>query len=381
MRIKSLTLILMIPLLFLSCEEKFDPGIMEYENLLVVDGLIHNGTGPYTVTLSYSSAVGDPRFFAVTGCTVIINDRYGNSTQLAENEPGIYTTNEDRMQGETGVEYKLNIQTPDGKNYESDWEMIRPSVGIDTVYAQYEYHSNPEIYHTIEGYQFFISTETAETDSACFYWNMVETWEFYSDFTIDYYYDGQIRPYPNPNEVYHCWATEVVPEIFVLNTSNLSQPKATNFPLHFVSTDTKRLTEKYSVLIEQMVIGKKAWKFRDEINSMISDDNFLFASQPFQVKGNIRSVENPDELVLGYFTAAGITTKRVFLDRPANASFHYSKCYADTDLRGLGFAPPSTYPIYLTQLEGDEKAIISEACVDCTQNGGVLDKPDFWPNN
>jgi len=373
--------LLIITLLFLGCEEEFDPEVVDYQNLLVVDGLMHNEAGPYTVKLSYSSTVSNPRFLPVSGCTVIINDRYGNTTQLVESEPGIYTTAESRLKGETGVEYKLNIMTPEGKNYESDWEMIHQEVAIDTVYAQYEYRSDPDVNHTIEGYQFFISSETAPNDSTCFYWNMVETWEFYSDYTIDFTYSGQIEPYPNPDTVYHCWATEVVPEIFVLNTSNLSQPKATNFPLHFVSTDTKRLTEKYSVMIEQMVISKAAWKFRDDINSLISDDNFLFASQPFQVNGNIRCVEYPDELVLGYFTAAGITTKRVFLDRPPNASFHFAKCYADPDLRGLGFAPPSTWPIYLTKLESGQMAIISEVCVDCTQNGGMLNKPDFWPNN
>jgi len=163
MRIK-INWILLIPLLFLACEEKFDPGIVEYENLLVVDGLMHNGTGPYTVKLSYSTAVSDPQFLPVTGCTVMINDHYGNTTPLTESEPGIYTTAESKLRGETGVDYKLNIQTPEGKHYESDWEMIRPSVGIDTIYTQYEYRSDPDISHTIEGYQFFISSETAEAD-------------------------------------------------------------------------------------------------------------------------------------------------------------------------------------------------------------------------
>lgn len=378
MRTKIYWLIL-IPLLFAGCEEKFDPGVVDYQNLLVVDGLMHNGDGPFSVKLSWSSPIDNPTFLPVSGCTVIIDDRYGNSTQLIESEPGIYTTAESRLNGETGVEYKLTIQTPDGKNYVSDWEMIRQEVGIDSIYTQYEYRSDPDINHTVEGYQFYVTSETAPGDSACFYWNMVETWEFFSDYTLDFIYEGFIAPYPNPDTVYHCWATEVVPQIFILNTSNLSQPKATHYPLHFVSTDTKRLTVKYSVLIQQMVISTTAWKYRDQINSLISDDNFLFASQPFQVKGNIRCIENPDEQVLGYFTAAGITSKRIFLDRPAGASFHFSKCYPDTDLRGLGFAPPSSWPIFLTELDNGRKAIISEVCVDCTQNGGKLNKPDFWP--
>ncbi len=372
-------LFLMIPLLFAGCEEKFDPGVADYQNLLVVDGLLHNGTGPYTVKLSYSSPVDNPLFIPAGFFHVKIVDDLGVSTALTESEPGIYTTADSRLQGETGRKYKLYLTSPNGNKYESDWEEIHQEVGIDSVYAQYEYHSDPDLNHTPEGYQFYISSETAPDDSACFYWNMVETWEFFSDYTLDFTYSGYIEPFPNPDTVYHCWATEVVPQIFVLNTSNLSQPKATNFPLHFVSTDTKRLTVKYSVLIQQMVISPAAWKYRDQINSLISDDNFLFASQPFQVKGNIQCVENPEEQVLGYFTAAGISTRRVFLDRPPGVSFYYVKCYADTDLRGLGFIPHTAWPAYLTLLDNGRMAIISEICVDCTQNGGVLNKPDFWP--
>ncbi|NOQ27528.1 MAG: hypothetical protein GQ564_19370, partial [Bacteroidales bacterium] len=107
------------------------------------------------------------------------------------------------------------------------------------------------------------------------------------------------------------------------------------------------------------------------IEDQASEENFLVASQPYNIKGNIKNINNPDESVFGNFTVASVTQKRIFVNSP-----HVAFYYEDGCSMSLGF---NLYnPAFIVNVPGWGLAKVNEWCVNCTFEGGEATKPDFW---
>jgi len=376
-KILKAVLFVLLVLLF-SCKEDYMPEIDDYEDLLVVEGIIDGFQGPYQVQLSRSVPLSDMYFAPYEFCEVLIIDDEGAEMPLVESDPGLYQQKDFDFCMKENHHYKLKIKTPGGKNYESEWESFHEAVGIDTVYAEIHYKAAPYLNRDYAGYQFFVNTKPLEKDTCFFLWLLDETWEFNADFYIDKIYHGPITDFENFDSVYTCWRTEIIKDIFSLSVQGHSNPEVSAHKLNFVDTETRKLSVRYSLNVKQFTVDRKAYEYWSSIGSLISEDASLFASQPYHVQGNIRCTDDDDEVVLGYFSIAGMDEMRVFVNPPVDASFYYPECTPITDLRGLGFTPPSQYPVYLTVLENGKMAYAGKACFDCTLNGGGLDKPEFW---
>jgi len=378
--IKKVFIILIIPALVNSgCREEFMPEVNKYEDLLVVDGMITNEPGPYQITLSRSSSVNKPDFQPLSGCTVeITEENSGNSIGLTErDEPGVYMTPENGFQAKAGEAYKLSIITPGNEHYESDFIEMPEPVGIDTSHAELEFHESNEYPRPLGGYRFYITTKNAPEEKTYFLWRLSETYEYTANFRIQYIYRGRgIEPFTKRDSLYRCWKTQNVPEFFVGTTQGLSEPRIRKEPLHYISTETKRLQERYSWEVKQYSISQEAYNFWKVIREQTASDDFLFSSQPYQVRGNVYNVDDTDKAVMGFFTVASVTRERFFVDRPS-AEFFYSECVTNPDLMALAYMPPERFPVYLTNTN-EGIAFAAENCFDCTLAGGKLKKPDFW---
>ena len=74
-----------------GCIEPFSPVIDEYQEMLVIDGLITDKEGIHTVTVSRSSLFDSPGLDYESGCNVSILDNNGNVLNMTEKSPGIYS--------------------------------------------------------------------------------------------------------------------------------------------------------------------------------------------------------------------------------------------------------------------------------------------------
>ena len=376
---KYISLSFLFLVIVTSCVDEYWPEMDKYENLLVVDGMISNAPGPYTIKLSRSSNVNAPQIDPYSGCRIRFLDDLGNQEKLVElkDEPGTYITTTPGYKGIVGRKYMIDITTPDEEIYQSGFEEIFAPVGIDTVYASIEYRPHDILERDRVGYQFYLDSKVADSDTNFLLWKLEETWEYWSDFTIDFLYYGYFQEFANWDSLYKCWRTQNVTHIYTATTQNLSSPVIRNFPLHFVDTETKKLSVRYSLAVRQLSITPDAHFYWDNIKNQISDGGSLYTKQPFQVRSNVSNIENPDEPVLGYFLVAGESRKRIFVNPPVGVSFYYPRCEPNFDLRVLGFAPPSSWPIYLTSIEG-RLAVGGDGCFDCTIYGGTTEKPAWW---
>jgi hypothetical protein len=364
----------------ISCREELQFLSKSFESRFVVDGFLSNENPPYTVKLHMSSSIDSSLLLPVTGCNLSIFDDTGNIENLHESLPGIYQTSVNGMKGIVGKQYKLKIITPQGNIYTTEFQEIKSPVKIDSIYTELDYEYSPSFPNGIPGYQFFIDTETAPNNENYYLWNLIETYEYHTDFRLYGIFDGStilingadtITKYDDLNI---CWKTENVKEIFTGKTKNLNIAKITKKPLHFVNTTTKKLTYRYSLLLKQYNITKDSYSFWNGIEEQISNENYLFTTQPYNVVGNIKNEIDPNEVIYGNFTVASVDTMRIFVDRPG-VTFSYDVCFLTTNLENYFKRNP---PLYFVLLENGNIAGISEPCLDCTSQGGVAKKPSFW---
>ena len=370
-----------------SCEEPFTLEIdPKYNEQLVVDGMITNEPGPYTVSLSLSSPLGTNQFFPLSGYQVFIEEENGVSELLVESENGVYISSADGIQGIEGEKYRVRIQSPDGKNYQSDYEILQPALPIQEVYYEVEYTSVDYFPFDLPGYRFYVDGGEAQQDTLYLMWNLEETWEYESDFKIFYsYYDRIVHPVQNIDTLKTCWATRAVNGFYFFTTEGFSSPEVVNYPLHIVNTDTRKLSIRYSLLTRQMTLTRNAYKYWQKTVEQSTENDQLYTKQPFQVHGNVYNINNPEEPVLGYFATAGISSIRIFVNRPPpTIEMYYQECFlSENDYFRYGSmfngpGPDASDPIYVTEDEQGARAVPHPACLDCRMRGGKLEKPDFW---
>jgi len=360
-----------------ACQEEIDLASREFKKHVYVDGGITNEQPPYTVEVYVSSSLDEPQRIPYSNCRVTLHENTGRSESLTETEPGVYRSSAGGIRGEVGNAYRIDIETPDGKHYQSDFTTMKPSVGIDTVYGEVtgkEQLNNPD---DIKGYQFYVSTQQGDADTYLL-WKLEETYEYTADYLYaGMMYQGQMYEPESKDALYRCWRTRHIPEIFAANTINLQTPKISDQPLHFVSNQSKRLQELYSLLVRQYTIDRAAFNYWDDVGEQIEGGDFLNVRQPFQIQGNVYNPENEEEAVLGYFSVASVDQRRIFIT-PA-MDLDLIKCHIKYNVLFL-YRISFQKPVYFGYGSAG-RGVVNEGCVDCRLTGGELEKPEFWPDH
>ncbi|HEY9115224.1 MAG TPA: DUF4249 family protein, partial [Bacteroidales bacterium] len=268
--------------------------------------------------------------------------------------------------------------------YQSGWEKISEPLGIESVYAEIEDRVETNIPYNVWGYQFYIDTKKSLNDSTYLIWRVESTYKYISDFKCWHYYDGSIKTFPKTDSLKTCWKTEIVPKVMIGSTQSSKENQLKRYPLHYVSTEGRELAIRYSILVNQYTVNESVYKYWDAVQHQNDIQGDLYTQQPYQIQGNMANVNNPDEPVSGCFVAAGVSTKRVFYDKPP-LKFNYTVCvlgeFDFERMQDLAASRPSEWPIYLTMGPGFAIAYPNQECVDCRRSGGYLEKPDFWTDN
>jgi hypothetical protein len=374
---------LLLLLLPWQCVDPFVPDLKENENLLVVEGTISNGPGPCIVKLSVTQGLNYPFPEPLPGAIVTLFEEGGEQETLLETTPGVYETSPSGIQGKTGKNYKIAILTEDGGEYESVFEKILPAEPIDDVYAEVERRIDPNYAYQPGGYQFYVDASILNPENKYFLWKLTETYKFNSDLIIPFYFAGATLPFPKPDSLFTCYKTSEVRDIFVFDARRLANANIQRFPLHFADTEDRRLFLRYSLLVKQYSISREAYAFWSQIKTQNSALGALYTSQPFQIRGNIKNLQKPEEAVLGYFMAAGYSEKRIFVGPPPGIAFHFGLCAIGEpeifELLSLPRTNPSTWPIYLGASPGGGPVGVPDpVCVDCRLKNATIEKPDFW---
>jgi hypothetical protein len=229
---------------------------------------------------------------------------------------------------------------------------------------------------------FYVDLHAENTESRFFRWEAIETWERHAKYPKEWFYDGDVHHiFPPDYSSTVCWATETVKKIYTISTTNLAQNQYEMLPLNFVSNHSEKLVYGYSLLINQYALSEAAYTYWDQLR-MNNEQGGLYEKQPFAISGNLHNLTNPDHVVLGFFSASSVKSRRLFISNLPDFSVDYVNGCSVSPLEHGGFLEinPGDYPAFLRgDSTGYRQATLSNECVDCTTYGATNIKPDFWP--
>lgn len=381
--IKLLAYCSLLALAIISCIKPFEPEIAgEDQALFVVSGQLTDQEGYQYVDISLSSDVNKPAFIPVTGCDAEIQDDQGRVYPMEEIKTGGYRVWMQAADLVPGRSYRIRIATYTGPVIMSYFDTMPDCPEVDSIYYEIDEVPTNDPEKPVLGIRFFADLDARGFDSRYFRWEIEETWEYQMDYGREWYYDGishKIDPVDNSTRV--CWQTTLVSEIFTVSTSNLAENVYRQHPLHFVNNRTTRLTHLYSPLIRQYAISEEAYAYWDKLRINSEAQGGLYEQQPLPVDGNLYVPEDENIRVLGFFGAASVTSKRLFVGYVPGLEIDPNPlCIGPVPLGIFGWADvdPTDYPVYFTRIDGAIH-ILMEDCLDCRMHGGDIVKPDFWP--
>lgn len=123
-------LLLLIIFIFPGCQKVINVDLNEAAPRIVIEGVINDRRGPYTVLISKSgSYFNQPVLPLVTGAQVIITDNSGTIDTLREIDSGIYITS--KIRGIPGKTYTLKVIS-ENQEFEGSSTMFS-HVNIDSL--------------------------------------------------------------------------------------------------------------------------------------------------------------------------------------------------------------------------------------------------------
>jgi hypothetical protein len=379
---KSYILFLLL-LLVQACIEPFEPVINETQEVMVIDGMISDRPGIQQVRVTISTPYSDPEFRPVIGCVVSVTDDQGNVEFYNESweAAGVYQAWLDKPFLGVGKAYSLQVVAPSNRIYVSDYDTLLSCPPVDSVYYIHEISGGEDPDEVWQGLQFYNDVRGFDGGTRNYRWKSIATWEYHSPHNPQYVrYRGQNIPYI-VDSVSTCFLTETIETVYAASTQLLSENNIYKNKLHYVSDQTPRLTERYSLLVEQHSLTDQAYNYWEKLAAQSASSASLYETQPSSSLGNIYSTSVPGEKVLGCFYATQIREKRIFVDNDDldfyvgaytcrldslvdNSTFLFDRYYYLISLQPLGPGPP--------WLGGPRD------CFNCKEHGGDNEIPDFW---
>ena len=89
-------------------------------------------------------------------------------------------------------------------------------------------------------------------------------------------------------------------------------------PFGFVPNNQleQKLHHKYSLLVKQYSLGQEAFHYWNELKKTSQEQGGLYDRQPALLKSNMQNVNDETEIVLGFFSMAGVVERRAFAEKP-----------------------------------------------------------------
>jgi hypothetical protein len=369
-------IVFVILVLLGSCKDPYElPLRPSDEESLVVEGFLNSGQGSTTIALSRAIDLQSTlQFKPELGAQVFVQGKDNTTYPLVEVANGNYTVSQ--LPLVTGQEYRLHITTANGKEYQSDYVVVKQTPPIDSISWR----------HEDDGIRIFANTHDPANNSKYYRWEYEETWEINTYFQAVYKWisGSTIEPMAPNESTYRCWKHLNSSTIFIGTSSQLQSDVIVEAPLLHIPKNSEKLGVRYSILVKQYILPKEGYEFFQLMKKNTESLGSIFDPQPSELRGNIHCISDPQELVIGFISASSVEEKRIFItEREAGGTFSVY-CESISILNN-----PDTIKAWIPSfLPYDAEKnpfgqilrykISTQPCVDCTKRGGLLNKPSFW---
>ncbi|MBS1503497.1 MAG: DUF4249 domain-containing protein [Bacteroidetes bacterium] len=379
-----------------ACRKPYSPPAINNDaRFLVVEGVIAAGQDSTIITLNRTIKIsGINTANPESGATVVVEGDQGVKYTLTEGEKGRYAA--PPLNLDHTHKYHLLIGTADGRKYASDYEPVKVTPPIDSLYYT--------INSTNDGLKIFTDTHDPANSTRYYRWDYKETYIYnsivnsYFVFDPTQFADTLKSVLRKPDQYIHtCYITRHSTGVLLNSTAALSQDIIRGNQIIGIADTSEKILERYSILVKQYALTDDAYNFWYNIKRNTQQIGTIFDVQPSEVPGNIHCTSNPAEPVIGYVSVSTISQKRIFIDRTelpvwpyaAGTCNPYSICWlkgspVDPDLQvgnviPVGLIMPSLCDITGVPKPGYAVRVAYYFCADCRYHlHGVTQVPDFW---
>jgi len=384
---RILVLLLLLPF---GCREKFVPSLQSPPTgYLVVEGILNDGDGPTNILLSRTNPFNADTLRFETGAVVRVEGDDNSVFGLTETQKGVYSVNDLHLN--QSQQYRLYIKTLDGKEYMSEYVPVKSTPAIDTVSWRYG----------DDGVNFSVSTHDPNKNTRYYYWRYEEAWEFHVPYVSTLKWDTQtygnaqhlvVLPIQPDYSKIVCWPSAASTSVMIASSNKLSADIIQDYPIAVIPKGSEKLAYMYSMIVRQYALTLEAYEFLQKIKKNTEKTGSIFDPQPSELKGNIHSVNDPSEIVLGFVSASTEQSKRIFIkaNEIPNWGYQYNCGVDSVDQLGggsyLSFQMAKGFnlvpiDILIKNHETGEITAFTASdvrCVDCTLKGTNV-KPPYWP--
>ncbi len=239
------------------------------------------------------------------------------------------------------------------------------------------------------GVQVFLNTHDPANATKYYRWEYIETWEFHSAYNSQLKYNVATNTVIDRTEqVLKCWRSYGFDKILVGSSVKLNTDVINEMPIAYIEPYNEKLSVLYSINIRQFPLDLKGYNYWEAMKKNTEEVGSIFDPQPNQTVGNVHSVTDPSERVIGYIGVGTSVSKRIFISNssmPAGWNVPDSYCEIvivpqNPDSMKAFFGTGTYIPITLSMDDKNRWVYESSypSCVDCTIKGTNI-KPDFWP--
>ena len=261
-----------------SCVDSVNLDLPLGTERIVIGGWITTNNEPYEISVTRTIGFNDQDSNSgISGAEVYVLNRLSERFDFLEsNDKGVYKSVPNELLGQTGERYTLYVNLKNDSQYVSSSEFLQTVPELDTLFFGTSFDpvlpiSDPD------AKVFFAKGRIVDTPNVRNYYR----WKMYINDTL--------RNKPEELVIFNDKFTN----------GNLFETKVTDILLKL--NDSLRL--------EHWSLSKRAFDYYSLLISQISNDQIGPSTRATAVRGNMRSLTDPEELVLGYFGASDIIVK------------------------------------------------------------------------
>lgn len=322
---KGMLLIVMMASLINGCIDPVTPEYDYEDGLIFIEGFATSNAGASYVTINESvTEFGVRGLNFINGVTVNVeNLASGLTVSFSESEDAYLAPQDFKVS--PGERWKLTVVMPNGTVYESEPEVVLNPIPINEVEIIYvpELEFRSSLNGFIPGHKIAVSFDDPTGTENNYYWSY-RTFE-----SLDYcircnegiYRNGGCIPYDLRGRLYRyfdyicetdCWKIRYPEKVNIFddtfsNGKTVSSLEVGSLPLY-----TK---ENMVVEVQQFSLTPAAYQYYKILKDIVDNASGFNAPPPAALVGNLYNVDDPEEFVLGRFTAAASSVVNVFVER------------------------------------------------------------------
>lgn len=338
---------------FLSCVEEIVFNSDGLTGTLVIDCTLSTGSETQLVQIFRTSRVGQRVFIPVEGATAVLFDQEGQSETAVYIGNGHYRFEEKKVPVKVGGSYYIEIETSPGRKYVSDIETILPVPEIDSLSFSFSIERIVERETRIlerSFFNLFVHTTLPENAS-----NTFLKWDVEHIFLVS---EIQCSPL---QLLKSCYVNRPINrnQVYLQEGGTLTGGAAYSEQVAHQELDFA-FGEAASFYVSQKSLSPFAAKYWSHVEQVVNNTGTIFDIPPTAITSNLRSLSDPEEQVLGLFSAVDESNKLVIITR-GDLGTRFSRL----PLCGLPGLPPFN--------------IDTRACCDCSTIEGTVSRPAYWP--